>query len=543
MLDIIGAKSHITNISTSVFKKEKKVKTKAFLSRITSGIAAVAMLLTSPMALAPVHAACQLPTNDYGQASTSIATPSSATYRIWTRMMAPDTTNTTYLLEVDGTQCYVVGGGLPANSWAWVAYQNGSAASTIDLALTKGTHTLRLIGRQPGVKVDRIIMVSDLTCVPTGMGDNCNVPDDTTPPSVALTAPAEGSTVSGNAVKATATASDNVGVTKVEFYVNSTLKATGVTAPYTFTWDTTSLQNGQQLIMAKAYDAAGNSSTSSYSVTVQNGDTQAPTVPTSLAATAPAYNKVALTWNASTDNVGVQGYNITRNGALLAKINAVTTYQDNTVAANTQYTYQVSAFDAAGNTSGQSSIATVKTPTVADTQAPTAPSQLTATAASSQQINLKWGASTDNVDIVAYDVYRGQGTNTPQKVATITTNSYGDTGLSSNTQYSYYVKARDSAGNTSAQSNTASATTLTRRHHSRIFGVVSGSVIPNAQVTITIEGIKYTTTTNQQGYYLIRGVPAGRYNVSYNAAGHYSKTISITVTDSSVEKNVRLQRK
>jgi chitodextrinase len=510
---------------------------------LARGLAAIAAVLASPFATLPAQAACQLPSTDYGQVSTTLAAPSNATYRVWSRVMAPDTTNNTYLLEVDGTQCFVVGGGLTAGSWQWVAYQNGDASSTINVSLTQGSHALKLIGRQPGVKVDRVLLVSDTTCVPTGVGDNCNIPDDTTPPSVALTQPAEGSTVSGSSVAVSATASDNVAVSKVEFYVNSVLQATGMSAPYNFNWDSTKVTNGQQLLLMKAYDAAGNSSTSSYTVTVQNGDTQAPTTPSGVAAVATAYNKVTVTWKASTDNVGVTGYNITRDGVLVGQVGPVATYQDNTVTANTQYTYQISAFDAAGNTSGLSNIATVTTPQASDTQAPTTPSQLSATAASSQQINLTWTASTDNIGVSAYDIYRGQGTNTPQKVATVTTTSFGDTGLKASTQYSYYVKARDASGNTSVQSNTATVKTLARKQRSRIFGVVSGSIIPNAKVSITIEGIKYMTTTNKVGHYIIRGVPSGRYNVSYNAAGHYSRTISITVTDTSIEKNVTLVKK
>jgi chitodextrinase len=520
------------------------VKTRFKVSRFASALVAVSIILSSPMALVPaMAAACTAPTTDYGQATMNVAVPSNATYRIWSRMMAPDSTNNTYLLEVDGAQCYVVGGGVASGSWVWVDYQNSSSASKINLALTQGSHAVKLIGRQPGVKVDRLVLTSDTTCTPTGNGDNCNVPDDTTPPAVTLTQPAEGSTVSGNAVSVAATASDNVQVNKVEFYVDSTLKATGINAPYTFTWDSTSVTNGQHTLIAKAYDAVGNSSTSSYAVVVQNGDTQAPTTPSGVAATASAYNKVTLTWKASTDNVGVKGYQINRDGALLAQVNAVTTYDDNTVTSNTQYTYQVTAFDAAGNMSAPSNIATATTPSVPDSQAPTAPSQLSAQAVSSQQINLTWTASTDNIGVSAYDVYRAQGTGTAQKVATVTTTTFGDTGLAANTQYSYYVKARDSAGNTSTQSQTATAKTLTRKKRSRIFGVVSGSVISNAHVSISIEGVKYTTTTNRVGHYVIRGIPAGRYNVSYNAAGYYTKSISITVTDSSAEQNVKLHKK
>ena len=92
-----------------------------------------------------------------------------------------------------------------------------------------------------------------------------------------------------------------------------------------------------------------------------------------------------------------------------------------------------------------------------DQTPPTAPSNLTATAASSSQINLAWTASTDDVDVTAYLVERCQGS--CSQVATVTDPPYTDTGLTANTSYSYQVLARDAAGNTSPSSNVAIATT------------------------------------------------------------------------------------
>ncbi len=90
----------------------------------------------------------------------------------------------------------------------------------------------------------------------------------------------------------------------------------------------------------------------------------------------------------------------------------------------------------------------------ADTTAPTAPTGLTATAASSTEVDLSWNASTDNVGVAAYAVYRGS---TP--VCTVSSLSCSDTGLSPSTAYSYTVRARDAAGNVSAASGTVSVTT------------------------------------------------------------------------------------
>jgi len=93
---------------------------------------------------------------------------------------------------------------------------------------------------------------------------------DTQAPTVSITAPANGATVVGT-VSVTATASDNIGVTKVEFYVDGALKSTDMTSPYAYSWDTTTYANGSHSLVAKAYDAALNIGTSAtVTVTVNN---------------------------------------------------------------------------------------------------------------------------------------------------------------------------------------------------------------------------------------------------------------------------------
>jgi hypothetical protein len=93
---------------------------------------------------------------------------------------------------------------------------------------------------------------------------------DTTAPTVSITAPSNGATVSGT-YTITASASDNVGVTQVDFYVDSVLKGSDTSSPYSYAWATTAYANGAHSIYAKAKDAAGNVGTSTtVSVTVSN---------------------------------------------------------------------------------------------------------------------------------------------------------------------------------------------------------------------------------------------------------------------------------
>jgi hypothetical protein len=94
-----------------------------------------------------------------------------------------------------------------------------------------------------------------------------------------------------------------------------------------------------------------------------SGDTTPPSVPQNLQAGAPTASAVNLTWDASTDDTGVTGYDIFRNGSKLDTVGgAATSYQDASVAGNTPYTYTVDAFDAAGNISAKSAPASVTTP-------------------------------------------------------------------------------------------------------------------------------------------------------------------------------------
>ena len=90
-------------------------------------------------------------------------------------------------------------------------------------------------------------------------------------------------------------------------------------------------------------------------------DTTAPSVPTGLTASAPCVSQVSLNWTASTDNVGVTGYDVYRNGTKIAT-STTTTFQDSGLSASTKYTYTVDAFDAAGNTSAESASASATTP-------------------------------------------------------------------------------------------------------------------------------------------------------------------------------------
>jgi chitodextrinase len=187
------------------------------------------------------------------------------------------------------------------------------------------------------------------------------------------------------------------------------------------------------------------------------GDGEAPSVPQNLVATPVSEDQIDLTWDASTDNVGVTGYNIYRDD-LLVDTSPTNAYSDTGLASETEYEYEVSAFDAAANESARSAPDSATTPASGDTEAPSIPQNLSATGVSDDQIDLTWDASTDNVGVTGYNIYRDN-----LLVDTSPTNAYSDTGLAIETEYEYEVSAFDAAANESARSDPDSATTAVPR--------------------------------------------------------------------------------
>jgi titin len=210
-----------------------------------------------------------------------------------------------------------------------------------------------------------------------------------------------------------------------------------------------------------ATDAAGNLSSPS---NVSSATTLAgpPAAPSGLLATAASATQINLSWtNNATNQTGFKversadGVTFTQIGTTVA---TTTTYSDSPLAPVTIYYYRVRATNGAGD-SAYTSVANATT--LADTSPPTAPSNLTATAASSTQINLAWTPSTDNVGVTQYQIQRClvAGCTTFAQAGTSTTTSFPDSGLVASTSYSYQVRALDAVGNASPFSNVATAVT------------------------------------------------------------------------------------
>ncbi|HEX7830163.1 MAG TPA: Ig-like domain-containing protein, partial [Thermoanaerobaculia bacterium] len=152
-----------------------------------------------------------------------------------------------------------IGGGVPASPYA--TYSNQSSA-TITESLTSGTYYYYV----HAVQADGHDLWSAPMWITYTAGGG-----DTTAPTTSITAPANGATVSGT-VNVTANASDNVGVSRVEFWLDGALANTDNASPYAWSWNTTSATNASHTLVSKAFDAANNTGTSTtVTVTVNNG--------------------------------------------------------------------------------------------------------------------------------------------------------------------------------------------------------------------------------------------------------------------------------
>ncbi|MGF7045892.1 glycosidase/chitodextrinase [Paenibacillus sp. DS2015] len=279
-------------------------------------------------------------------------------------------------------------------------------------------------------------------------------PGDTQAPSTPMNLASTGKTNSTVSLS-WAASTDNVGVAGYEIYRNGAKVGTSTTTSFTDTGLTGATSYNYSV---KAYDEAGNRSGASNEVNVvtsSGSDTQAPSVPANLASTGKTETTVSLSWTASTDNVAVAGYEIYRNGAKVGTSTTTTSFTDTGLTGETSYNYSVKAYDEAGNRSGVSNEVSVVTSGGSDTQAPSVPVNVISTGKTETTASLSWTASTDNVAVAGYEIYRN-GTS----VGTSTTTSFTDTGLTGETSYNYSVKAYDAANNFSAESTGIAVTTL-----------------------------------------------------------------------------------
>ncbi|MFY9470025.1 MAG: family 16 glycosylhydrolase [Solirubrobacterales bacterium] len=286
--------------------------------------------------------------------------------------------------------------------------------------------------------------------------------------SISITTPAERSTVAGQ-VDFKATARSAYTVRSVRFYVDGALHTTDTTAPFSYrrdgnALDTTVLTNGWHRLTVKATAAGNRTATNTHRVLVANVtapqpsppvteptpsvgptepqpppiDSQAPSAPSGLTATNITATGATLSWSGSTDNVGVTGYDVLMNGATIAS--TTTTSHDVALACSTSAVFAVAARDAAGN-AATGTPRNVMAAICPDTAPPSSPGSPSATAITQTAATLTWSASTDNVGVVRYDVFRAA-----MKIGSTTQTTFPVT-LPCGTTESYSIVAFDAAGN------------------------------------------------------------------------------------------------
>lgn len=180
-------------------------------------------------------------------------------------------------------------------------------------------------------------------------------------------------------------------------------------------------------------------------------DTEAPTAPTNVTASNITTFSIDVSWNASSDNIGVTNYDVYVDGVLTSNTTN-TSITLNNLDSNTTYSITVKAKDAADNESPFSSAIIPKT--LEDTEAPSTPSNIVISNETDTTLKVTWTASTDNTAVTAYEVYVDGNLNAEPSTNTYTINS-----LTSSTTYSIQVLAKDAVNNKSPLSTAVNGTT------------------------------------------------------------------------------------
>lgn len=190
-------------------------------------------------------------------------------------------------------------------------------------------------------------------------------------------------------------------------------------------------------------------------------------------------------------------------------------------------TYTLTATNANGSATRQ----TMVTVTTADTQAPSVPTGLAASNLTTTGVTLTWNASTDNVGVTGYRVFRGT-----TQIGTPTATTFAVTGLTASTPYSFTVRAVDAVGNVSAASAALSVTTASAIPTPVIasFTATPDGIFPGQSVTLSWSVTGATSLSINQGI----GSVTGQSSVLVNPSGQITYTLNATNGGGSVTRTV-----
>jgi hypothetical protein len=347
---------------------------------------------------------------------------------------------------------------------------------------------------------------------------------DTTPPTVALTSPADGATSTGR-VTLTATASDAGGIAQVEFLVDGVVIGPDTTRPYAAAWDSSAAAGTTVTLAARALDSAGNTATSSRQVTVQAAqDTTPPTVALTSPADGATVSGVVTLSAAATDASGIARVEFFVDGALVAtEVNAP--YElpfDTSPYAGTTITLVARAFDNAGN-SADSASRQVTVQAAQDTTPPAVAMTSPADGATVSGVVTLAADATDasgiaQVELLVNGAVVGTDTTSPYAVSWNSSAAAGST-------VTLAARAVDGAGNV--------ATSPTRQ-----VTVAAANMIQNASLETDANGDQIPDCWQRGG----SGTNTGTFTLTSNAfSGSVAQQIDISNYTSGAKRIVTLQ--
>jgi hypothetical protein len=347
---------------------------------------------------------------------------------------------------------------------------------------------------------------------------------DVTPPNVALTVPAAGTTVFGPNITLSANATDNVGVASVQFQVDGVNSGAAITtAPYTYIWDTTAATNAAHTITAIAKDAAGNTTTTGpTTVTVDNA---APVI-SAVTATVITQSAATITWSTDKATTSQIDYGITTSYGTSTPFNSTQTTSHSIslsgLAANTTYHYHVKSISN-NNMLGTSAdftftTAVDTTPVVISAVANSVPTQ--------SSVTITWSTDKPADSQINYGLTTYYTTSTPLDATLTTSHSVTVTGLTPGTLYHYRAKSVGTNGVMTLNGDYAFTTA------SALTSPNVAVTLPTANAIVTGSTVLTATATDAFGIakvqFQVDGINVG---TAITAAPYTMVWNSITVTN------------
>ena len=259
-------------------------------------------------------------------------------------------------------------------------------------------------------------------------------------------------------------------------------------------------------------------------------DDEAPTTPTNVMVSNVTTTTFNVSWNASTDNENVSGYDILLNGNVVGE-SSTTNYSVTNLTPNTSYAVTIVAKDVAKNRSTPSTV--VNTQTLADTTAPSVPSNVSISNQTGSSFQISWTASTDDSGILKYEVFiDGNSVGSP----TVTT--FNATNLTPSTTYEVTILAEDVANNKSSLSTAVNA--ITTDGSNNISEIFFSEYVEGSGFNKAVEIVNLTSNNVDLSPYTIKRQSNGIWEAPLSLAGRTIKINDVFVIINADALDVKL---